>query len=77
VSKKFDATLKTLLELSPDDWPVLAGHPRGRAKVINAGASTVTAGADKVLRVSDRPPWLLHLEFQRGPDRSLPRRMHV
>jgi predicted transposase YdaD len=77
VSKKFDATLKTLLELSPDDWPALAGQPRGRAKVINADVSTVTAGADKVLRVSGRPPWLLHLEFQRGPDRSLPRRMHV
>lgn len=77
MSKKFDATLKTLLELSPDDWPPLVGYPRGRTKVINADVSTVTAGADKVLRVSGRPPWLLHLEFQRGPDRSLPRRMHV
>jgi predicted transposase YdaD len=77
MSKKFDATLKTLLELSPDDWPVLVGRPRGRAKVINADVSTVTAGADKVLRVNGRPPWLLHLEFQRGPDRSLPLRMHV
>jgi predicted transposase YdaD len=77
VSKPFDATLKGLLEASPSDWPVLAGLPRAAVEVIDADVSTVTGAADKVLRVRGRPDWIMHVEFQRGPDQSLPRRTHV
>ena len=39
-------------------------------EVIDADLSTVTAAADRVLYVNERPPWLLHLELQasRDPD---------
>jgi predicted transposase YdaD len=77
VSKPFDATLKRLLEESPSDWPVLAGLPRAPAEVIDADISTVTGAADKVLRVRGAPDWIMHVEFQREPDQSLPRRTHV
>jgi predicted transposase YdaD len=77
VSKPFDATLKGLLELSPEDWPVLAGFPRSPVEVIDADVSTVTKAADKVLRVRAHPEWIMHVEFQRGPDTALPRRAHV
>jgi len=77
VSKPFDATLKRLLEESPSDWPVLAGLPRAPVEVIDADISTVTGASDKVLRVRDRPDWIMHVEFQRGPDQGLPRRTHV
>lgn len=77
MSKPFDATLKTLLELSPGDWPVLLGLPAGVTRVVDADTSTVSGAADKVLHVTGPPDWLLHLEFQTGPDPSLPRRMHL
>jgi len=77
VSKPFDATLKGLLEESPDDWPVLAGLPRSPVEVIDADVSTVTGAADKVLLVRSRPDSIMHVEFQRGPDQGLPRRAHV
>ena len=32
--------------------------------------------ADKVLRVRGSPDWIMHFEFQSGPDASLPRRLH-
>ena len=77
MSKPFDATLKRLLEESPSDWPVLAGWPRAPVEVIDADISTVTGAADKVLLVRSRPNWIMHVEFQRGPDQVLPRRTHV
>jgi predicted transposase YdaD len=77
VSKPFDATLKRLLEESPSDWPVLAGLPRVPAEVIDADISTVTGAADKVLRVRGAPDWIMHIEFQSGPDQSLTRRTRV
>jgi predicted transposase YdaD len=73
----FDATLKGLLERSPDAWPVLAGLPQAPATVIDADVSTVTAASDKVLRVAGPEEYLLDVNFQRGPDASLPRRVHL
>lgn len=75
--KPFDATLKAMLEASPDDWPVLAGYPRAETRVIDADVSTFTAAADKVLRVRGSPDWIMHVEFQAGPDAFLPRRTHL
>lgn len=44
--------------------------------VIDADVSTVSGAADKVLRVLSPPEWIMHLEFQAGPDTTLPRRTH-
>jgi predicted transposase YdaD len=77
MSKPFDATLKGMLEESPGDWPVLAGFPRGEAEVIDADISTFTVAADKVIRVRGTTDWIMHVEFQAGPDASLPRRLQV
>ena len=76
MSKPFDATLKAMLEASPADWPRLAGFRVGRAEVIDADVSTVTAATDKVLRVSGGLNAVMHFEFQAGPDAGLPRRVH-
>ena len=76
MAKPFDATLKHLLEAYPDHWLRLLGfHTAGPAAVIDADLSTVTAEADKVLRLAAPEPWLLHLELQASYDSRLPRRM--
>ena len=44
---------------------------------VNADVSTVTAAADKVLHVyTNQGDFLQHIDFQSGPDASLPRRSH-
>ncbi len=53
------------------DWLPLCGRTTtARVEVIDADLATVTAAADRVLRVDEHPPWLLHLELQasRDPD---------
>src|SRR5947199_5559051 len=77
MSKQFDATVKGLLDRGPSDWPALAGFPGRHADVIDADVSTVTAASDKVLGVRDTPPWLMDVNFQAGPDASVPRRVHL
>jgi predicted transposase YdaD len=78
MSKRFDATLKGLLERGPADWPALVGYPGAAVEVVDADVSTFTGASDKVLRVRDRPTdWLLDINFQGGPDASLPQRLHV
>jgi predicted transposase YdaD len=74
---EFDATLKTMLEAGPADWPRLLGLPGSDVEVIDADASTVTGAADKVLRVNGPNPYILHLEFQTGPDASKPRKLNL
>ena len=74
---RFDATLKELLEESPAAWPALVGAPARNVEVIDADIATVTGAADKVLRVRDDPEWIHHVEFQAGPDGTLPRRANV
>src|SRR5262249_29417294 len=61
---------------APADWLALAGYA-GAASLIDADVSTVSAAADKVIRVRGRPDWLLHWEAQTGPDRTLPERLHL
>ena len=66
------------METAPEDWPVLAGQPRARTKVIDADIATVSGAADKVLRVGAPLPYLLHLEFQAGHDTAdLPPLLHM
>lgn len=77
MSKPYDATSKDLIESGPEAWVTFFGRPTGpgRATTIDADVSTVTAGADKVIRVEDDPAWVLHLEFQSGHETGLPRRV--
>ena len=76
MSKRFDAILKHLPEDYPQDWALLAGVKRlAPVTVVDADVSTVTAAADKVLRVDEPDPWLLHLEFQASYDATLSQRL--
>ncbi len=67
-AKPYDPTLKTLVEIEPESWPVLLGYRKAPTEVIDADIATVSGAADKVLRVSGNPPHLLHLEFVSGHD---------
>ncbi len=67
-TKPYDPTLKTLVEIEPESWPVLLGYPKAATEVIDADIATVSGAADKVLRVSSDPAYLLHLEFVSGHD---------
>src|SRR5437667_10292490 len=66
--KPFDPTLKTLVEVGPEDWTVFAGQPAAPTRVIDADIATVSGAADKALRVQSLPPYILHLEFVAGHD---------
>jgi hypothetical protein len=77
-AKPYDPTLKALVETEPQSWPTLLGRPTGPTAVIDADIATVSGAADKVLRVSAVPPYLLHLEFISGHDAAnLPPKLHV
>jgi predicted transposase YdaD len=75
--RPFDATLKELIETYPHDWLAQLDLPASLpVDVIDADLSTITTQADKVLRVQDAPPWLLHLELQASRDPHLAGRLH-
>jgi predicted transposase YdaD len=74
-SKPFDVTTKHLLEMRPADWLEYVGcKRRGPVRLIDADLATVTAEADKVLRVDETEPWLAHFELQAAYQRRLGRR---
>lgn len=77
MSKPYDATSKDLIEADPAGWVTYLGHPVAPAAVrlVDADVSTVTTDADKVIRVDDPAPWLLHLEIQAAWDGDLARRL--
>ncbi len=77
MSKPYDATLKAMLEASPADWPRLAGFRVGRAEVIDADVSTVSAATDKVLRLHGETDGVMHFDFQASHDAGLPLRVHT
>jgi hypothetical protein len=77
VEKKFDVTLKALLEDAPQDWLHLVGVRDPKAHVIDADIATISGAADKVLRLHGPPPSIQHFEFQASPDTSLPVRANV
>ncbi|HZV07631.1 MAG TPA: hypothetical protein VE999_21270 [Gemmataceae bacterium] len=69
----FDATLKELVQAHPADWLAMLGEPpSGPVEILTPDLSTLTAFTDIVLRTGDS---LLHLDFQSGPDPTLPRRI--
>ncbi len=74
----FDATTKYLIESHPADWLALSGRTSsGPVELLEAELSTVTAAADKVIRVLDPSPWLLHLEPQASREPDLAGRLHL
>ena len=71
MSKKYDVTTKDLVELRPSDWLSYLGLPPAQVEVVEAELSTVSLAADKVLRLLEEEPSLLHIEFQSGHDASV------
>jgi predicted transposase YdaD len=71
----FDATMKDLVQRYPEAWlPVLDWTGSGPVVPVNVDLSTVTAKADVVLQEGEPARCLLHIDFQSGPDRKVPRR---
>ncbi len=69
----FDATLKDLVQIYAADWLAVLDHPPSEpVEILTPDLSTLTAFTDIVFRTGDS---LLHLDFQSGPDPSLPRRV--
>ena len=67
---------RSLLEKYPADWLNQLGLIHGEpVRVMNSDLSSVTAEADKVIRVEGAEPWLVHIELQTGYDSTLPRRL--
>jgi predicted transposase YdaD len=76
VTGAYDITLKHLIEAHPADWLPLAGHPTpAPVAVIDADLATVAASADKIIRVDEAQPWLLHIELQTSPASDLAARL--
>jgi predicted transposase YdaD len=76
MAKPFDATLKELVETYPHDWLAQLGLPSDQpVEVIDADLSTITTQADKLLRLQEPTPSLLHLELQASRDPRLARRI--
>ncbi|MCY2967515.1 MAG: hypothetical protein NT069_28440, partial [Planctomycetota bacterium] len=76
MSKPYDATPKHLEEVFPQDWGLFLGvKQRVPVTVVDADVSTVTAAADKVLRVDEPNPYILHVEFQANYDATLSQRL--
>ena len=74
--KRFDPTLKSLVEDHPLDWLMFSGRTtQAVVEVVESDVATVSGAADKVLRVHDPIPWLLHLELQAGHDPDLQERL--
>ena len=67
--KRYDASIKHMVELHPADWLAAARFPIGDSvTVIDADISSISPAADKVLRVGGPYPYIGHLEFQANPD---------
>jgi hypothetical protein len=65
MSHPYDASTKYLVEARLADWLPLCGRKTAaRAEIISADVGTVTAAADRVLRVFEDPAWLMHVELQ-------------
>lgn len=81
VSKPFDATTKFLVETDPIAWLQLAGllgegDPQPVVEVVDADLSTITAAADRVIRVTRPDESINHLEFQAHYDTHQDERVH-
>lgn len=77
MTKPYDATTKDLIESDPAGWVEFFGRtvPRAAVELVDADLSTVTTDADKVIRVAEAEPWILHLEIQTDTDPQMARRL--
>lgn len=73
MTRPYDVTGKDLLEIAPEAWLDYLGRPRPaeRVRVIDSDVSTVSMAADKVIRIEDQDPWILHVELQSSRDTGL------
>jgi predicted transposase YdaD len=65
---EFDDILKNLTEWSSRDWVIRGGWTSAPTRVIDADIATISGAADKVIRVTGSPDWLLSVDFQAGHD---------
>ena len=78
MSHPFDATTKYLIGDRLPDWLALSSRRAdGPVTVIDSDLATVTAAADRVLRIDGPEPWLLHLEPHTYRDPTLPARLNM
>jgi hypothetical protein len=72
MSHPYDASAKFLVQTRLADWLPLCGHTTtASVEILDSDLSTVTAAADRVLRILENPAWLLHLELQSSRDSDL------
>jgi predicted transposase YdaD len=70
--KPFDVSTKELVWDGPAAWLARFGiGPPGPAAVIDSDITTLTAAADKVIRVGGPEPYLVNLEFQSSHHKEL------
>jgi predicted transposase YdaD len=71
---RFDVATKELVWDDPAAWLDRLGiGPRGPVEVIDSDITTLTAAADKVIRVEGRRPYLVNIELQSSHDANLER----
>lgn len=80
MAKKYDATLKQLIDTFADDWAqLLRGFlniaPEARIESAESDLSVMSLQADKLFRVGEPAKGLNHLELEARWDDDLPRRM--
>jgi hypothetical protein len=76
MSFRFDATLKELVGIGPADFAAAFGLlADGPITTVNVDLSTVSAAADVALGFGKPIREIADIEFQSGPDPSLPRRL--
>ncbi len=69
---RFDVTTKELVWDGPAEWLERFGiEPLGPAEVIDSDITTLTAAADKVIKVGGPEPYLVNIELQSTHDKEL------
>jgi len=74
MSKPYDATTRKLIEMGPLAWLKFLGvtiTDPDQVQVIDSNLSTVSAEADRVIRIGGLRPWIEHVELQAVRDARL------
>jgi predicted transposase YdaD len=77
--KPYDVTMRDLFQLEPAAWLEFLGIPvpdPGAVQVIDSNLATVTAEADRLVRIGGKEPRILHVEFLSGRDLAYPEQAH-
>ena len=73
---EFDSTTRYLVGKYPADWLAYLGMAApGSIEVIDSNLATVSAEADKVVRVDGARPRVVHFEFQTSYDPTMGQRL--